>query len=285
MGRTSGRIRNVHLTKHHGLGNDFLVALVDSVPSNGADLARLWCHRTHGIGADGLIFGTPADDADLTMTLFNSDGSRAEISGNGIRCLGQAAFATMEGVGRVDIATDGGLRTLELVSTDGGVAQIAVDMGSVGPGPGIATDADLSRPTFETGRAETGDVGNPHIVIEVDDLTAIDPYVDGPALEALWKPKGINVHFMRHLGGDAIQLVHWERGAGVTEACGSGATVSATLAHRWGLTGPSVEVTMPGGAARVEVGESATLIGPAVHVATVEPVLSPSVDAGGHRYG
>ncbi|MFV2039560.1 MAG: diaminopimelate epimerase, partial [Acidimicrobiales bacterium] len=80
----------MHLTKHHGLGNDFLVALVDEVPANGADLARSLCQRRRGVGADGLIFGTPAADADLAMTFFNADGSGAEISGNGIRCLAQA---------------------------------------------------------------------------------------------------------------------------------------------------------------------------------------------------
>jgi diaminopimelate epimerase len=270
----------VHLTKHHGLGNDFLVALVDSVPQDGAGLARSWCHRTHGIGADGLIFGTAVDGADLRMTLFNSDGSRAEISGNGIRCLAQAAFATSADATTMDIVTDGGTRRIELVAVAGPEAQIAVDMGPVGPGPGIDDTAALVRPGFEIGHAATGAVGNPHVVIEVEDLDVVDPHVDGPAIEALWKPEGINVHFLKHLGGDAIQLVHWERGAGVTQACGSGAAVSATLAHQWGLTGVGVDVMMPGGRASVAVGESATLTGPAVHVATIEPVAREAIDHG-----
>ena len=258
----------MQLTKHHGLGNDFLVALTDEVPDLGAHLARAWCHRTHGIGADGLIFGTPVDDADLRMTLFNSDGSRAEISGNGIRCLAQAAFAKVGG-NELTIATDGGTRRLELIAAAGNEAQIGVEMGEV------TLDAEpvdldrVRRPSFAAQRAMTGSVGNPHVVIEVDSLDEIDPAIDGPAIEAAWKPEGINVHFLAATGPETIRLVHWERGAGVTEACGSGATVSATVANHWGLVPGTVHVAMPGGAADVIVGSPARLLGPAVHVADV----------------
>ena len=260
----------MHLTKHHGLGNDFLVALVDEVPGDGAKLARSWCHRTTGIGADGLIFGTPDDDADLRMTLFNSDGSRAEISGNGIRCLAQAEFARRAGSDRLDIITDGGLRRLDLMGAVGAESQIAVEMGSVTDGPDLLPLDELQRPAFAVSRAATASVGNPHVILEVDDLDAVDPFVDGPAIEDMWKPEGINVHFLRSLGDDAIELVHWERGAGVTQACGSGATVSATIAQHWGMASGEVSVTMPGGQASVRPGDPAVLIGPAVHVADIE---------------
>lgn len=258
----------MQLSKHHGLGNDFLVALTSEVPDRGADLARAWCHRTHGVGADGLIFGTPAEGADLRMTLFNSDGSRAEISGNGIRCLAQAAFSR-DGGTELTIATDGGVRRLELISAAGNEARIGVEMGEVSLD---AEPFDLDRlgcRGLAARRAMTGSVGNPHVVIEVEALDRIDPAVDGPAIEASWMPEGINVHFLAPIGPDSIRLVHWERGAGVTEACGSGATVSATAAHHWGLVPAEVHVEMPGGAADVVVGTPARLVGPAVHVADI----------------
>ena len=258
----------MQLSKHHGLGNDFLVALTDEVPDLGAHLARAWCHRTHGIGADGLIFGTPVDDADLRMTLFNSDGSRAEISGNGIRCLAQAAFSKVGG-NELSIVTDGGLRHLELIAAAGNEAQIGVEMGDVTL-DGDEVDLDrVHRPAFQSLRAMTGSVGNPHVVIEVDDIDAVDPSIDGPAIEAFWKPEGINVHFLSQTAPESIRLVHWERGAGVTEACGSGATVSSTVANHWGMVPGKVHVAMPGGAADVVVGSPARLLGPAVHVADI----------------
>lgn len=262
----------MRLSKHHGLGNDFLVALVDEVPVEGAELARSLCHRTLGVGADGLIFGTPATDADLTMTLFNADGSAAEISGNGIRCLAQA-LAMKRGLGSVElaIATVGGCRKLRLSpGCSRAEVQVSVDMGPVTPGPDLAVNDIVARPTFSVTRAGSGAVGNRHLVIEVDDFAAVDPELDGPAIEARWMPDGMNIHFLRHSGPDEITLVHWERGAGVTQACGSGAVVSAAVAHEWGMVDQGVTVQMPGGSVRVSLGETAVLSGPAVHVADIE---------------
>ena len=271
----------MYLTKHHGLGNDFLVGIVDEVPPSGAHLARSLCHRRTGVGADGLVFATPADTgADAAMTLFNADGSVAEISGNGIRCLAQA-LARARGTDHAELCIDtpGGRRSLSVLpgsSVD--EARVVVNMGSVGEGPDMVDETLLTRPGFDILRAATGDVGNPHLVIQVADLHSPDPVIDGPALETLWKPTGINVHFLAVTGADEIALTHWERGAGATSACGTGATVAATLAHRWGLVGPEVTVVMPGGAAVVRTGEDAELIGPAVFVATVE-VPEPAGDA------
>lgn len=283
----------MHLTKHHGLGNDFLVALVDDVPVNGAALARAWCDRRTGIGADGLIFGSPAVDADLAMTLFNADGSEAEISGNGLRCLAQAVASARHCDGlELVIVSGGGRRQLEVRPTGRrGLMQVAVDMGPVDEGPQLPSAAELSRPGFRIGRAGTADVGNPHVILEVEGGGEPDPGFDGPAIEALWKPTGINVHFMRHTGDDEITLTHWERGAGVTLACGTGATASATVAHRWGLVGPDVTVCMPGGRAEVLIGDgAATLIGPAVLIAHIEAdetdiVSQPPLSGGGDGHG
>ena len=259
------------LTKHHGLGNDFLVALEHDNrglrPS--ADLARRWCDRHRGVGADGLIFAMDptVPGADVEMILFNADGSVAEISGNGIRCLGQAVLrARGAHGGDVTIDSGAGRRLLRATATDDpNRLQVSVDMGAVGEGPPLGPRSAA----FDAVGVATADIGNPHLVIRLDSLSGIDPAEHGPLLEADY-PLGMNVHFLAQAGPDAIELLHWERGAGVTEACGSGATVSAHLAHRWGLVGSRVNVAMPGGDVIVEVGDPMVLIGEAVYIATVE---------------
>lgn len=261
----------MQLIKLHGLGNDFL--LVEAAPpADGPALARRLCHRTRGVGADGLIFLEASRDGevDATMTLFNADGSLAEISGNGIRCAA-AVLAVRTGKLELVIDTAAGHRHLSVARGSSAIEfEISVDMGAVGPGPELPEQLPaIDGVTF--GRIETATVGNPHVVVEVDNLDKVDIAVDGPALEAHW-PGGINVHFLQLTGPNEVSLLHWERGSGVTEACGSGATVSATLAHRWGATGDDVRVNMPGGAAKVLVGEVSVLVGPATHVATVETI-------------
>ncbi len=262
----------MHLTKHHALGNDFLIAFVDRLPGEAADLARLWCNRHTGLGADGLIFATPNDEVDLTMTLLNADGGVAEISGNGIRCLAQAV-ARSRGAERVELVIEsaGQRRALQVLpASEPATACVTAEMGPVGCGPNMMGDTNLGREGFSVLRAATGDVGNPHVIIEVDDLDRVDPTVDGPAIEALWAPIGINVHFVRVSGPDELTLLHWERGSGATLACGSGATVAATVAQGWGSVGHRVSVKMPGGTAEVAVGPRPTLSSTVVHVADIE---------------
>ncbi|MFT7648203.1 MAG: diaminopimelate epimerase [Candidatus Poriferisodalaceae bacterium] len=267
-------------SKHHGLANDFLVILACSeaevVEAAGVSLAELavaMCDRLVGIGADGLIVGVdrPAGDADLQMILHNADGSRAEMSGNGIRCLAQAeAMRRGEDV-VLRIATDGGVRTVEVTETGPGIVQASVEMGPVGAGPGVAAEVESDDLTL---RAATGDLGNPHLVVEVADPHGIDVAAVGARFESKY-PRGINVEFIRRhpSSPDTIELAVWERGVGITQACGTGATASATRAHEWGLVGRLVTVNMPGGSAQVEVpsadGESATLIGPSQFVAHI----------------
>ena len=258
------------LTKHHGLGNDFLVALADEnadlVPD--PQFAVAVCDRRRGVGADGLIYAlAPSETAhDACMVLLNADGSEAEISGNGIRCLGQALLRHQgRSEGDLAIETSGGVRHLRTVRGDAGdEVWIQVDMGRATAGPELAP-ASIDYPAT---RRATRDIGNPHLVLLVDDPSAVDLEIDGPRLEAEY-PEGINVHFVRVLGPDELQLRVWERGAGVTEACGSGATVAAAVAHEWGLVGEHVRVTMPGGEAVVDVGDTLLLTGPATFVAEV----------------
>ena len=256
------------LTKHHGLGNDFLVAFVDALPEDAPELARALCHRTRGVGADGLILalpGDPAAGADIAMVLFNSDGSRAELSGNGIRCLAQAVVRRRGRGAELSIGTDAGIRAVSVeAGDDPAVAQVRVDMGPVRLGP-APESVDYSNGL----RFAAADVGNPHLVIQVADAAAADPAADGPELSRL--AGGVNVEFISpRADGRGIDLRVWERGVGVTEACGTGACAAAHAAHGWGLTGTIVLVAMPGGDVMVELGDTAVLTGPAVFIAAVD---------------
>jgi diaminopimelate epimerase len=144
-----------------------------------------------------------------------------------------------------------------------------VEMGVVRPGPVpevVELMEAVGAPVASVRRWETGDIGNPHVVCEVDDPDEIDLALAGPAIEAHFED-GANVHFVTVSGTDEIYLRVWERGAGITNACGTGATVSANIFHRWGLVDRKVIVRMPGGDALVDVGDPTTLTGPATHVA------------------
>jgi diaminopimelate epimerase len=206
------------------------------------------------------------------MVLHNADGSEAEISGNGIRCLAQAFLRT---IGRDDatvrIETAAGLRVIESRSTDDPeVSWMAVHMGAVTAGPPEPPElsAELDR-RFGT-RHGTFSIGNPHLVITVENLDAIDIRAEGPRLESAFGG-GINIHFLDRVGPDHLRLVHWERGAGATLACGSGASVSAVAARRWGLSGPDIAIELPGGRAEVSVSvdDQVRLSGPATYVGEV----------------
>jgi len=267
----------MQLTKHHGLGNDFLVALeeVNGTVHVDAERARTLCDRRLGVGADGLIVGRRPDPdhgegVAVAMELWNADGSRAEMSGNGIRCLGHAlAMAREDHEVNYLVATDGGPRRLVVHDdADHRLATVSVSMGSVGPGPEVST-AVAER--LGERRHGTADVGNPHLVVLVDDLEAVDLSGEGAWFEQRF-PHGINVEYITvSPGSDAVELRVWERGAGATAACGTGATAAAHLAHAWGLVGPEVRVVMPGGTADVVLGgDEPLLVGPSQHVATVE---------------
>lgn len=271
-------------TKHHGLGNDFLIA-VEPARSLTAHDARRWCDRRRGIGADGLISATLLDDGSWQMILWNSDGSRPEVSGNGLRCLGQALAAHVEAFEPVtfSIATDGGVRTLD-VEPAHPVARVRVDMGA-------ATEAgEVSQRWGELGvdveRQMAIEIGNPHVVALVADAAAHDVTVVGPVVEADY-PKGVNVHLIDVIDASTIRLFVWERGAGYTEACGSGACAAGWAAKQWGLVDVSVDVIMPGGSARIDVADDTVfLTGPAAFVGAVvldgaEPGDTAVTHAGG----
>lgn len=263
------------LTKHHGLGNDFLIA-VEPPKELSAEHAVRWCDRRRGIGADGLIAVERRgfEPNEWSMTLWNADGSRAELSGNGLRCVGQA-LVLREGVGEGSttyrILTDAGERVVEVHHTpdpDSDTHQVTVDMGEAGAGP-----EPWSRWT-EVGldiEDQAGvDMGNPHLVALVDDPSTVDLAAIGPTVEADY-PEGLNVEFISVESRSRLSMRVWERGAGVTEACGTGACAAVWAAHGWDLVDAGAEVVMPGGTALVEVdGDRVSLTGPAAFVGIVE---------------
>lgn len=260
------------LTKHHGLGNDFLIGIEPKKPFTAND-ARQFCNRREGIGADGLIQLMPIG-LGWQMVLHNSDGSRAELSGNGLRCVGQA-LAMAEGLNLTDddsrsyaVMTEAGPRAVVVYpDLEPDTAQVQVGMGKPQPGPEVWDRWETLglSPTRQLGI----DMGNPHLVVEVSEPGAIDLAVAGPAVESDY-PGGLNVSFVAARSRSVLELAVWERGAGITQACGSGASAAAYAANKWNLVDDQVEVHQPGGVATVILDESGvSLRGPATYVCTV----------------
>lgn len=277
-------VPTVRLAKYHGLANDFLVLVVDDGTGAPGDdehvaMARAACDRHRGIGADGLMVCSRSanSDADLVMRLRNADGSLAEMSGNGIRCFVHAALdAGLVAPGTIRVHTDGGLRVVEVESpNDHGLAQVSVSMGAV------VLDAfaipESVRDVLKGRRATTVRVGNPHIVIEADPAS-IDLPVFGPAVEEWYLStdlRGINVEVVVPSPGSAdsnvLNMAVWERGVGITQACGTGAVATAAAARSWGLVTTRAVVRQPGGEAGVLLADTeATLIGPSQFIGRVD---------------
>jgi diaminopimelate epimerase len=260
------------LTKHHGLGNDFLVLFDDQeLPARGAAaLAVELCARRRGVGADGLIVAVtaPPDGSDVGMVVHNADGSRAEMSGNGIRCLVQAwAHRAGRGEGTVKVSTGAGVRAVDFgPGGDNRTILASVAMGTaeaIAAPPGWdALGVDRARPVAHLA------LGNPHAVVAVDDVDAVDLGLLGAQVP------DVNLEIVepgpeRH----AVTMRVHERGAGITEACGTGACAAAFAAARWGVATPQegeITVHMLGGDAKVRLGPELVLTGPATYIATVE---------------
>jgi diaminopimelate epimerase len=260
---------DLELTKHQGLGNDFLVTFhpdVDDLPA----LAQRVCDRRRGIGADGLLVGESEPGYAARMVLYNSDGSRAEMSGNGIRCFAQALARRRGNMQAQCILTDAGPRLVTLYATEVPDAiEAAVDMGPVSaieaPDSWHHVGTDPLRPVSHLS------VGNPHAVVAVDDVTIVDLLSLGAIVP------DINLELIE-LGPEphAITMRVHERGAGITQACGTGACAGAWAAAEWGLVSEGLEeitVHMDGGDAKVRLHQPhdghVTLVGPAVFVGSI----------------
>ena len=262
----------MHFTKHHGAGNDFLVTadLEGRRPLEPA-VVRALCDRHLGVGADGVIRVLAGrHGADITMELRNADGLEAEMSGNGIRCLAQAAVqAGLVSPPAFSVATGAGVRTVEYRPGDrSDVAEASVDMGKAELGPDQTQE-------FGDRKARQVDMGNPHLVLLGPDPSAVAVGELGPQLQAI-HPGGINVEFVAlGPGADQLTMRVWERGVGETLACGTGACAAAAAAHSWGLVGEVVTVHNPGGSLRVGLGSNGiSLAGPTRRVADVEVDLA-----------
>ncbi|HXQ75184.1 MAG TPA: diaminopimelate epimerase [Acidimicrobiales bacterium] len=268
---SSGQLR---LTKHHGAGNDFLVLLDsdDLRPLSPAEV-RVLCDRRRGIGADGVLrVLSGRHGSALTMDLHNADGGLAEMSGNGIRCLVQAAVdAGWVAPGPVSVATAGGLRTVIYRAGDRpGLGFGSVDMGHATLGPELDAGALPAQLEPSVRFARTVDMGNPHIVLfgtPVDEATVTTA---GGALEHSVRGRA-NVEFVwPGTGSDTLTMRVWERGVGETLACGTGACAAAAAAHGWGLVGSLVSVHSPGGTLQVELRpDGISLAGPTQRVGAV----------------
>jgi diaminopimelate epimerase len=259
-------------TKYHGLGNDFLVLLdlEGSMPLT-ASLARAVCDRHRGVGADGVIRTTfPGPDdrsgATLVFELRNADGSVAEMSGNGMRCLAQAALEAglvVPGEPFVVATVAGPRRVVVRPTPVAGEAWASVDMGRA-----TVSGGDADRCNVGHGHLRVN-LGNPHLVVLGPDPATVDVTGLGPALEAS-VPGGQNVEFVTlGPGPDEITMRVWERGVGETLACGTGACAAAVALAHWGRVGPRVTVHQPGGDALVELAHDGevTLSGPVARVA------------------
>ncbi len=269
--------RRLRFTKHHGAGNDFLVLIDigDESPVEPA-LVRALCDRRFGVGADGVIrVLAGGEHADVGMDLHNADGSVAEMSGNGIRCLAQAAVAAgLVQPPRFTVSTLTGVRTVDYrPDTVPDAAEASVDMG-------MASLGDDQPQQFPERRARQVDMGNPHLVLLGPDPAGVDVAELGSRLQGV-HPGGINVEFISTgPGPNAITLRVWERGVGETRACGTGSAAAAAAARSWGLVGETVDVHNPGGTLRVELGSDGILLsGPVRKVADIEVDVSAVLGA------
>ncbi|MBT3908738.1 MAG: diaminopimelate epimerase [Rhodospirillaceae bacterium] len=276
----------VAFTKMHGLGNDFVI--VDGRDGDlaiGGTQARAIGNRRRGVGFDQLLILEPAKDAaaDLFMRILNPDGSEAEACGNGTRCV---AARVMDELGRdtLNIETVAGV----LATTTGADGLVTVDMGPANlewrqiP---LAVEADTLHLDIENGPLRDPvavNIGNPHMVFFVDDADAIDVAGLGPALEShpLY-PERTNVEICSLSGPDQLRMRVWERGAGITQACGSGACAAGVAAARRGLTGRRVEIVLDGGPLSIEWREDGRVLMTGPVATSFEGTLGPELLAGG----
>lgn len=252
----------------HGLGNDYIYVntMTESVV-NPSKLAELLSDRHFGVGADGLILITPSGRADAGMDIYNADGSRAMMCGNGIRCV--AKYVYDRGIVRknkIAIETLSGIKETEILAEHGGETQVKVNMGK----PWIKS----RKLGITVGRKHLSvdyiSMGNPHAVVWTENPAGLGIEHTGPAVE--YHPafgERVNVEFARVADRTAIELRVWERGAGETSACGTGACAAAVSAVLNDLTEREVEIKLIGGNLLVEWCEESGnvyMTGPAVTV-------------------
>ena len=250
-------------TKMHGLGNDYVyVNCFEEKIDNPPAVARFVSDRHFGIGSDGLIMINPSKTADFEMEMYNADGSRGEMCGNGIRCVAKYVYDYgLTDKTQISVETLGGIKYLDLTVEDGKVSQVKVDMGK----PELEADLIpiiserdqvIDEPIEVDGKEYhmTGvSMGNPHAVIYVDDVKGLDLEKIGPKFENHERfPKRINTEFVHCIDRQTVEMRVWERGSGETLACGTGACAVAVSSILNNLTDTRVTVKLLGGDLQIE---------------------------------
>ena len=250
-------------TKMQGLGNDYVyVNCMEQMVEDAAETARRVSDRHFGIGSDGLILICPSDKADFEMRMYNADGSRGEMCGNGIRCVGKYVYDYgLTDKTSLSVETLGGIKHLFLEVEDGKVSLVKVDMGPAILEPEkIPVTAEGSRVVDEplqvdgkTFRMTCVSMGNPHAVTYVDDVQGMDLEKTGPSFENHERfPNRINTEFAHVLDRNTVEMRVWERGSGETLACGTGACAVAVASILNGYTEDQVTVRLLGGDLKIE---------------------------------
>ena len=250
-------------TKMHGLGNDYVyVNCFEEKIDNPPAVARFVSDRHFGIGSDGLIMINPSKAADFEMEMYNADGSRGEMCGNGIRCVAKYVYDYgLTDKTQISVETLGGIKYLDLTVEDGKVSLVKVDMGK----PELEADRIpiisereqvIDEPIEVDGKEYhmTGvSMGNPHAVIYVDDVKGLDLEKTGPKFENHERfPKRINTEFVHCIDRQTVEMRVWERGSGETLACGTGACAVAVSSILNNLTDTRVTVKLLGGDLQIE---------------------------------
>ncbi|MFD2612914.1 diaminopimelate epimerase [Paenibacillus gansuensis] len=271
----------MEFTKMNGLGNDFIVLYGEKeLPANAPELAIELCNRFFGIGADGLVYILPSGKADFMMRIINSDGSEAEQCGNAIRCVAKYVYDhKLIEKAEITIETIGaGAQQVQLNVQDGKVATVRVNMGQpILKGTQVPTTVDQDQvvdyPIEVNGhefRFTAVSMGNPHCVIYVDDAVNFDLAEWGPKLETHpMFPRKINVEFVTVNSRDQADMRVWERGAGPTLACGTGACATLVSSVLNGKTDRSATISLKGGDLYIEWNEQDNhvyMTGPAAEV-------------------
>ena len=246
--------------KMQGTGNDYVYvdAFRDQV-ADPAGLAKAISHRRFGVGSDGLILIKPMPGADAEMEMYNSDGSKSEMCGNGLRCVAKYVHDHYaRGKDDLKLMTGAGWRQARIMERDpGGQAELVrIDMGEpVFAGKAIPTAFDLpevlDREIAVGGRSfrfSSVSMGNPHCVIYIDDVLRFPVEQFGPLIETHpYFPRKVNVEFVQIVSPEEVIQRTWERGAGETWACGTGASAVAAVGFKLGRTGPRLTVHLTGG--------------------------------------
>lgn len=256
----------IQFTKMHGAGNDYIYINTLKYPiADPEKYAVKWSAYHTGIGSDGLVLIGTSDKADFSMRIFNADGSEAMMCGNASRCIGKYLFEYgLTEKTTITLDTLSGVKVLKLRIENGKVAAITVDMGEP-KGTGTVDFRD-KLPYVST----TVSMGNPHLVTFVEDINEINLPEIGPILEndPIF-PDRTNVEFAQILDKDKIRMRVWERGSGITQACGTGACATAVAAFIEGKAGRKTDIIMDGGTLTIEWDEKTNHIlmtGPAVKV-------------------